>query len=302
MVFDSIMDCVGRTPCLRMDVDGGCVFAKAEFMNPGGSIKDRITAHILKLAETEGRLRSGMRIAEATSGNTGISLAMAGAALGYRVTIFMPETASLERRKLLGLLGAELVLTPAAEGVGGAVAALKDMLERNKDIFVMDQFVNQENARAHYRGTGREIWEDMDGRVDCFVSGLGSGGTLMGVGAYLKEHNPDVRLIAVEPENASALLGQKVRAHRIEGIGDGFVPAIVQIDMISEIMEIADEEAMYRAVELARTRGVMAGISAGANLAAAATVLKKHPGWRVATILPDRAERYFSTAMFGGAA
>jgi cysteine synthase A len=302
MVCDNILDCVGRTPCLRLKFDEGTVFAKAEFMNPGGSVKDRIIFRILGLAEKEGRLRPGMGVAEATSGNTGISLAIAGAARGYPVTIFMPETASRERRKLLLLLGANMVLTPAQESVGGAVAALEKFVRREPDTFVMNQFTNQENVAAHYHGTGREIWEDMEGDVDCFINGIGSGGTLMGVGSFLKERTTAMHLLAVEPRGAAVLLGHTAKVHSIEGIGDGFLPEIVDPELIDSVMEISNKDAVERATDLARTKGLLVGISAGANLAAAIVMLKKNPGWRIATVLPDRAERYFSTPLFEGAA
>jgi len=302
MVYNSIMDCIGHTPCLRLKYGEGAIYAKTEFLNPSGSVKDRITRHIIQNAEHAGVLRPGMQIAEASSGNTGISLAMAGAAQGYKVTIFMPGNASKERRNLLKLLGAELVLTPADEYVDGAVKALKKMVSQRDDIFLLGQFVNEENVAAHYHGTGREIWADMDGKVDCFVSGVGSGGTLMGVGSYLKENNPDIRLIAVEPQGAAALLGQKAKIHQIEGIGDGFIPQILIPEQIDSIMEIPDSEAIDHAAQLAKSKGLLVGISSGANLAAAALVLEKHSNWRVATILPDRAERYFSTPLFQGGA
>ena len=276
--------------------------SKAEFMDPGGSVKDRIIVKILGLAEKEGLLRPGMRVAEATSGNTGISLAIAGAVRGYPVTIFMPETASQERRKLLRLLGANMVLTPAQESVGGAVAALKEFVRHSPNTFVMNQFSNQENVAAHYHGTGREIWEDMKGNVDCFINGIGSGGTLMGVGSFLKERTTGLHLLAVEPRGAAALLGHTATPHSIEGIGDGFLPEIVDPRLIDAVMEISDEDAVECATNLARTKGILVGISAGANLAAAIIMLKRNPGWRIATVLPDRAERYFSTPLFQGAA
>lgn len=301
MVYTNIMDCLGHTPCLRLKYGKGVVHAKAEFLNPGGSVKDRITRHIIN-AEQEGALRPGMRIAEATNGSTGISLAMAGATRGYEVIIFMPESASLERRNLLRLLGAELVLTPAEENVDGAVRALKEMTEQRDNIFVLGQFFRKENITAHYHGTGQEIWVDMFGQVDCFISGVGSGGTLMGVGTYLKEENPDMKLVAVEPQGAAALLGHKARIHRIEGIGDGFIPEILDPKQIDSIVEISDSDAIERAAGLARSKGLLVGISSGANLAAAAMILEDHPDWRVATTLPDRAERYFSTPLFQGAA
>lgn len=298
MVFDTILDCVGCTPCLRVKTEHGILHAKAEFMNPSGSIKDRIIARIIKQAEESGALRKGMQLADATSGNTGISLAMAGAARGYNVTIFMPENASHERRNLLRLLGATVVLTPSDKSVGGAVDALNEFRKANPETFVVNQFVNRENVAAHYHGTGSEIWKEMDGNIDCFISGIGSGGTLMGVGSFLKEKSPSIHLLAAEPLGAAALLGHGVRKHCIEGIGDGFLPEIVDPKLVDSIYEITDEEAIRHASRLAQTQGILVGISAGANLAAASRVMEEHPDWRVATILPDRAERYFSTSLF----
>lgn len=298
MTSDNILQCVGSTPCLSLKLEEGIVYAKAEFMNPSGSVKDRVAARIIELAMKEGTLRPGMRIAEASSGNMGISLAMAGAACGYKVTIYMCETASLERRNLLRLLGAELVLTPAHKSVGGAVEALRLDAASDSDVFLVNQFGNRENITAHYNGTGRELWETLDGNVDCFVSGIGSGGTLMGVGSYLRERNPDVHLVAVEPKGAAALLGHKPKIHSIEGIGDGFLPDIVDPQLIDSLIEISDSQAVEHALNLAKGKGIFVGMSSGANLAAASMIMKEHPEWRVATILPDRAERYFSTKLF----
>lgn len=298
MTFDSVLDCIGSTPCLKLKTEGGVIHAKAEFMNPGGSIKDRIVERIIRQAEEKGILRYGMKVAEATSGNTGISLAMVGAARGYQVTIFMPESASLERKKMLKLLGARVMLTPAKESVGGAVSALESFKKQYPDVFVVNQFVNKENIAAHYYGTGREVWNDLDGKIDCFISGIGSGGTLMGVGSYLKERASHVHIIAVEPKGAAALLGHSQTPHSIEGIGDGFLPEIVDPALVDAVYEISDDEAIEQALKLAQTYGVPVGISSGANLVAANRILTEHPDWNVVTILPDRAERYFSTPLF----
>ncbi|WP_291327536.1 PLP-dependent cysteine synthase family protein [Desulfovibrio sp. UCD-KL4C] len=298
MVLDNILECVGSTPCLRLKIDNGIVLAKAEFMNPSGSIKDRVAVRIIKLALKNGTLRPGMRIAEASSGNMGISLAMVGASCGCKVTIYMCETASVERRSILRMLGADLVLTPAHEGVGGAVEALRLDSISDPNVFLVNQFGNKENIAAHYNGTGKELWEDIDSHIDCFISGVGSGGTLMGVGAYLRERNPNVHLVAVEPKGAAALLGHKPKAHSIEGIGDGFLPEIVDPQFIDSVVEISDSEATDYALDLAREKGIFVGMSSGANLAAASSIMEKHPDWRVVTVLPDRAERYFSTQLF----
>lgn len=300
MVATSILDCVGHTPCLKIAVPGGSVFAKAEFLNPGGSVKDRVVRHILDEAERAGELKPDMRIAEATSGNTGIALAMAGAARGYMVTIFMPETASLERQKMIRYLGAELVLTPAEESVSGAVNALQALLDRDQNVFTICQFCNRNNIAAHYLTTAEELWKELDGKIDCFISGVGSGGTLMGVAQFLKERSSSVSVVAVDPKGASVLLGHKAACHKIEGIGDGFIPEILDPGVIDRIVEIDEREAVRFAARLARQQGVMAGISSGANLAAASLILREHPDWRVSTLLPDRAERYFSTELFAG--
>jgi len=256
MTLENILMYVGNTPCLNLGLEVGNLFAKAEFMNPSGSIKDRVAARIITHAIKQGALRPGMRIAEASSGNMGISLAMAGAACGYGVTIYMCETASVERRNILRMLGAELILTPARENVGGAVEALKRAAASDHDLFLVNQFGNEENIAAHYHGTGKELWEDMDGSIDCFISGIGSGGTMMGVGTYLRERNPDVQLVAVEPKGAAALLGHKPKLHGIEGIGDGFLPEIVEPQSIDTIIEVTDSEAVAHALGLARSKGI----------------------------------------------
>ncbi|WP_320175454.1 cysteine synthase family protein [Maridesulfovibrio sp.] len=298
MILENVLKCVGNTPCFGLNLGNGIVHAKAEFMNPSGSVKDRVAARIIDLAIKDGSLRPGMCIAEASSGNMGISLAMAGAAYGYDVTIYMCETASIERRNLMRMLGANVILTPAHQSVGGAVEALKVDAVSNPNLFLVNQFSNKENILAHYNGTGKEIWADTDGKIDCFINGIGSGGTLMGVGSYLRERNPDVHLIAVEPKGAAALLGHKPKIHSIEGIGDGFLPEIVDPQSIDSIIEISDSQAIKYAHMLAREMGIFVGMSAGANLAAAVMIMEEHPDWRVATILPDRAERYFSTQLF----
>lgn len=298
MIFDNVLKCVGNTPCLALKLGENLVHAKAEFMNPSGSVKDRVAARIIDLAINDGSLRPGMCIAEASSGNMGISLAMAGAACGYDVTIYMCETASVERRNIMRMLGANVILTPAHQSVGGAVEALRVDAASDPNLFLVNQFGNNENILAHYNGTGKEIWEDTGGNIDCFINGIGSGGTMMGVGTYLRERNPDIRLIAVEPKGAASLLGHKPKIHSIEGIGDGFLPDIVKPEYIDAIQEISDAQAIDYARKLARDKGIFIGMSAGANLAAAEIVMNEHPDWRIATILPDRAERYFSTQLF----
>ncbi len=294
MLTDNILDLIGNTPLIRLK--GEKIFAKAEFLNPGGSIKDRIALAMLEGAERDGRLKPDSIIVEPTSGNTGIGLALVGGIKGYRVRIFMPENMSDERKMLIRTLGAELVLTPAEESIGGAVERVRQMQAEDPRVFVPQQFENSDNPRVHYEETAHELWRQTSGDIDCFVVGVGSGGTLQGVGRYLKEHKPDVRIVAVEPKNVSALLGHEPGLHQIQGIGDGFIPEILDVSMVDEVVEITDEQAIETTRELGRDYGLLVGISSGANVYAARKIASKIKG-NIATVLPDRAERYFSTAL-----
>jgi cysteine synthase A len=294
MYTDNILDLIGNTPLLRLR--GERVFAKAEFLNPGGSIKDRVAKAMLEGARRDGKLTPDSIIVEPTSGNTGIGVALVGRLMGYRVRIVMPEGMSEERKKLIRALGAELVLTPDAESIGGAVARVRQMAAEDPRVFVPQQFENPENPRIHYSGTAVELWEQLDGAIDCFVAGIGSGGTLQGVGTFLKERNPDIHIVAVEPKNVSALLGHEPGLHQIQGIGDGFIPAILNPHLIDDVIEVTDEDAIETTRQLGRDYGLMVGISSGANVWACRQLLGKITG-NVATVLPDRAERYFSTAL-----
>jgi len=294
MLTDNILDLIGNTPLLQLR--GERVFAKAEFLNPGGSIKDRVALAMLEGAERDGKLRADSIICEPTSGNTGIGVAIVGRLKGYRVIIVMPEGMSEERKKLVQALGAELVLTSDKESIAGAVRRVQEMAAADKRIFVPQQFENPDNPRVHYEQTARELWRQMSGEVDCFVAGVGSGGTLQGVGRFLKEHRPGVRLVAVEPKNVSALLGHEPGLHQIQGIGDGFVPAVLDAKMIDEVVEVTDEAAIETTRQLGRDLGLLVGISSGANVWAARQMASRVSG-NVATVLPDRAERYFSTAL-----
>mgnify|MGYP006278008715 CR=1 FL=1 len=294
MLTDNILDLVGNTPLLRLG--GDHIYAKAEFLNPGGSIKDRVALAMLEGAERDGRLRPGSVIVEPTSGNTGIGLALVGRLKGYRVRIVMPEGMSEERKKLIVALGAELVLTPDSESIPGAVGKARELAEGADDVFIPNQFENPDNPRIHYEETAREIWRQMGGRIDCFVAGVGSGGTLQGVGTFLREHKPDVKLIAVEPKNVSALLGHEPGLHQIQGIGDGFVPAVLDVSLIDDVIEVTDGDAIDTTRQLGRDFGLLVGISSGANVWAARRLAGGMKG-EIATILPDRAERYFSTAL-----
>lgn len=253
---------------------------------------------MIEQAEARGTLTAGMTIMEPTSGNTGIGIALVGVQKGYHVEIVMPENMSEERKKIIRALGAELVLTPAHESIDGAVREVARRAGADPMIFVPQQFENPDNPQIHYLTTGPEIWAQTDGRVDVFVSGLGSGGTLQGTGQYLKERNPAVRVVAVEPKNVSALLGHEPGLHRIPGIGDGFVPAVLDVSLVDDVVEVTDDDAFTKARDLARVQGILAGTSAGANVWAAVQVAQGcDPDTRIVTILPDRVERYFSTAL-----
>jgi cysteine synthase A len=274
------------------------VYAKAEHMNPGGSIKDRVARYLIDEAEKDGSLKPGMAIVEASSGNTGIGITMVGVMRGYRVTIVMPENMSEERRKIIRAFGGELLFTPAEGALNAAVERAKQMQAEDPNIWVPQQFENPRNPEIHYLETAREIWEQMDGKVDAFVAGVGSGGTLSGVGRFLKEKNPRVRIVAVEPKNAAALLGHEPGLHQIQGIGDGFIPPILDVDLIDDVEVVTDEDAVETTRALARKSGLLVGTSSGANVWAASRVSHKPGGERrVVTVLPDRAERYFSTAL-----
>jgi cysteine synthase A len=298
----TVLDLIGNTPMLRIDnLLSGPIFAKAEFLNPGGSVKDRIAKNLIECAERDGTLKPGMIIVEATSGNTGIGIAMVGKLKGYKVVIVMPESMSEERKKIIRALGAELVATPASKSIKGAVDKVDELLRRNDKIWRVDQFNNPNNPDAHYTTTGPEIWEQMEGKVDAFVAGVGSGGTLQGVGRFLKEKNPKIKLVAVEPEGASALLGQEPglhKLHQIQGIGDGFIPGVLDTKLIDQVICVTDDDAVYITRQLARQHGLLVGTSSGANMWAAHKVASElGPDSRVVTILADRAERYFSTSL-----
>ena len=299
MLIHSILDCIGRTPLLSLEkATKANIFAKLEFLNPGGSIKDRIARYMIEEAERRGDLKPGMTIVEPTSGNTGIGLALADVQKGYRVIIVMPENMSEERKKIIHALGAELISTPAEESIEGSLKKVEEIQSKDARVFVPHQFENPDNPRIHYLSTAIEIWEDLKERLDMFVSGLGSGGTLAGIGKFLKEKNPRIKIVAVEPKNVSALLGHEPGLHKIQGIGDGFVPSVLDPAIIDEVVEVTDDDAIQTARMLARAQGLLVGTSAGANVWASMEVEKRHgTDAVVATILPDRAERYFSTSL-----
>ncbi len=294
MLTDNILELIGNTPLLQLR--GENIFAKAEFLNPGGSIKDRVALAMLEAAIRDGKLKKDSIIAEPTSGNTGIGLAMVGRLLGYQVRIAMPEGMSEERKKLIKALGAELILTPDDESLTGAVNCVMEMAAEDDRIFVPQQFQNPANPRVHYEQTARELWRQSSGQIDCFVAGVGSGGTLQGVGKFLKEQNKKIKIVAVEPENCSALLGHEPGLHQIQGIGDGFVPDVLDVSMVDSVVEVSDEDAIETTRQLGRDFGFLVGISSGANVWAARKLAESIQG-NIATVLPDRAERYFSTSL-----
>lgn len=294
MLTDNILDLIGNTPLIQLK--GERVFAKAEFLNPGGSIKDRVALAMLEGAERDGKLKPDSIIVEPTSGNTGIGIALVGRLKGYKVRIVMPENMSVERKKLIKALGADLILTPAQKSLGGAVEKVEQMQAEDPHVFVPQQFKNPDNPRIHYEQTAPELWRQMTGEVDCFVAGVGSGGTLQGVGKFLREHKPGVRIVAVEPKDVSALLGHEPGLHQIQGIGDGFIPDILDVSLVDEVIEVTDQDAIDQTRRLGIDHGLLVGISSGANVWAARQLAKKIKG-NIATVLPDRAERYFSTAL-----
>jgi cysteine synthase A len=294
MLTDNILELIGNTPLLQLK--GELIYAKAEFLNPGGSIKDRVALAMLEAAQRDGKLKPDSIIVEPTSGNTGIGLALVGRLMGYRVRTVMPEGMSEERKKLIKALGADIVLVPDEEGLAGAVCAVEQMAAEDPRVFVPQQFKNSENPRVHYEQTARELWRQMGGKIGAFVAGVGSGGTLQGVGKFLREHKEGVKLVAVEPENCSAILGHEPGLHQIQGIGDGFIPDILDVSMVDEVVEVSDNDAIETTRQLGTDFGLLVGISSGANVWAARKIAEDFDG-NITTVLPDRAERYFSTAL-----
>ena len=299
MVYSNVLELIGNTPLISLEQTTGLqIYAKAEFLNPGGSIKDRIALNMIEEAEKSGRLKPGMTIIEPTSGNTGIGLALCGVRKGYRVIIVMPENMSEERKKIIRALGAELVLTDPALSIAGSVDKALEIAAGSPDYFVPQQFQNPANPQTHYRTTAVELTRQLGKKIDVYVSGVGSGGTLQGVAKYLLEQNPDCKIAAVEPLNVSALLGDEPGLHQIQGIGDGFIPDILDTSLITDIVEVSDDDAIRTARELARIQGLLVGTSSGANVWAAKQMAEQYGSDQIiATVLPDRAERYFSTSL-----
>ncbi len=279
---------------------GGNIFAKVESFNPGGSVKDRVALNMINKAEEAGLLRPGGTIIEPTSGNTGVGLALVGTTRGYKVILTMPETMSMERRKLLAALGATIVLTPGKEGMKGAIAEAERLRDATPGAIIPGQFENPANPAAHYATTAPEIWEALDGKVDCFVAGVGTGGTVSGIGRYLKEKNPHVRIVAAEPADSPVLSGGQAGPHKIQGIGAGFVPGTYASEVVDEIITVTTDEAYAAARLLATTEGILAGISSGAALHAATTLARRaeSAGKNIVVLLPDTGERYLSTELY----
>jgi len=297
VLVNSVLEAIGNTPLIRLrKLSSGNVFAKADFLNPGGSIKDRVAKHIIDSAEKEGKLISGMTIIEATSGNTGIGLTMVGVQKGYRVVCVMPENMSEERKKIIKAFGGEIIFSPAEGSLTGSLKKMKELTAADPEkYFVANQFANPHNPEIHYDQTAPEIWHDTNGKIDIFIAGVGSGGTLQGIGKFLKEKISGVKIVAVEPKNSAALLGREPGLHQIQGIGDGFVPDVLDVNLVDMVFTVADEEAVETTRRLSREEGLLVGTSSGANVFAA---LHMDNGRNyVVTILPDRAERYFSTAL-----
>lgn len=299
MYYKNVIDLIGNTPLISLEETTGLhIYAKAEFLNPGGSIKDRIALNMIEQAEKDGKLKPGMTIIEPTSGNTGIGLALCGVRKGYRVIIVMPENMSEERKKIIRALGAELVLTDPKLSIGGSVDKAMEIASSSPLYYMPQQFQNPANPQMHYKTTAVELTKQLGKKIDVYVSGVGSGGTLQGVAKYLLEQNPDCRIVAVEPLNVSALLGDEPGLHQIQGIGDGFIPDILDTSIITDIVEVSDEDAINTARELTRVQGLLVGTSSGANVWAAKKMAEKYGKDKIiATVLPDRAERYFSTAL-----
>ncbi|HLV32710.1 MAG TPA: cysteine synthase A [Chitinispirillaceae bacterium] len=294
MKANDILDLIGNTPLIALREEN--IVAKAEFLNPGGSIKDRVALSMIEAAQRDKKLVPGMKIVEPTSGNTGIGVTMVGVAKGFEVDIVMPEGMSRERKDIIRAFGGNLVLTPDNEGVAGAVKRA-EKIAKDQNGFILHQFKNPNNPLAHYEFTGPELWRQSGGKIGAFINGIGSGGTIQGVGKFLKEHNPSIKIIAVEPAKKSVLLGHEPGLHQIQGIGDGFIPDILDVSIIDEVIEVTDDNAINTTRELAKSNSILAGTSSGANIWAARQIAKKFPNLLVATILPDRAERYFSTGL-----
>lgn len=305
-IYKSAAELIGKTPLVEfanLEAEYGLnarILAKLEYFNPAGSVKDRVAAEIIEDAEKSGRLKRGSTIIEPTSGNTGIGLASIAAAKGYKLVIVLPETMSVERRNIIKAYGAQIVLTEGSKGMPGAIAKARELLEQTPDSIIAGQFENPANPKAHREHTGPEIWEDTDGKVDIFVAGVGTGGTVTGVGEYLKAKNPDIKVVAVEPSASPVLSEGRSGAHKIQGIGAGFVPEVLNTEIYDEIIPVDNDDAFAVGKEIAKKEGVLVGISSGAAVWAAAELAKRpeNAGKNIVVLLPDSGDRYYSTALF----
>ncbi len=304
MIYDNIGQLIGRTPLVRLHLPNpdikAEILAKVEFFNPGGSVKDRVGAYMLQDAEEKGKIKPGATIIEPTSGNTGVGLALMAAVKGYKMILTMPENMSQERRSLLKAYGAEIVLTPAADGMAGAIAKANELLQEIPDSYMCGQFDNPANPQAHYLTTAQEIYADTEGKVDVLVSAIGTGGTITGIARGLKEYNKDIQIIGVEPLQSAVINGHPKGPHKIQGIGAGFIPSILDLSMVDEVLMIDGDAAMAEARMLAKTQGILVGISSGAAALAAEQIASRpeNAGKRIVVILPDTGERYLSTELF----
>lgn len=304
MIYDNICQMIGKTPMVRLNMNDpeveAEIVAKVEYFNPGGSIKDRAAWHMIAKAEEEGFLKPGAVLIEPTSGNTGVGLAMVASVKGYKIILTMPESMSQERRSLLKAYGAELVLTPAAKGMAGAIAKADELLAELPGAYMCRQFDNPYNAQAHYLTTAQEIYADMGGKVDILVATIGTGGTITGVAQGLKEYLTDIQIVGVEPAQSAVLNGEAAGAHKIQGIGAGFVPKVLDLSLVNEVLTVDQEVALEVARDLARKQGLLVGISSGAAVAGAVAIAKRpeNKGKRIVVILPDTGERYLSTELF----
>ena len=306
-IYNDASELVGKTPILELGnyqkkegVDNATIFAKLEYFNPAGSVKDRVALAMIEDAEEKGLLKPGATVIEPTSGNTGIGIASVAAAKGYKVVITIPETMSIERRNIIGIYGAQIVLTDGTKGMKGAIEKAEEINKNTPGSIILGQFDNEANPKAHYKTTGPEIWNDLDGNVDIFVAGVGTGGTVTGVGKFLKEKNPNVKVVAVEPESSPVLSEGKSGAHKIQGIGAGFVPNVLDTEIYDEVITVSNEDSFATGKKIAASEGVLVGISSGAALYAATQLAKReeNKGKNIVVLLPDSGDRYYSTDLF----
>lgn len=306
-IFESATQLIGKTPLLQVNhymqqegITDAVILAKLEYLNPAGSVKDRVAFHMIEQARKDGRLKPGATIIEPTSGNTGIGLAAVAAAMGYMTILTLPDTMSIERRKLLKAYGAKLVLTEGALGMAGAIKRAEELQKEIEGSVIMGQFDNPDNPQTHEKTTGPEIWEDTDGTVDIFVAGVGTGGTITGIGKYLKSKNPNIKIVGFEPENSAVLSGKEAGAHMLQGIGAGFVPKVLDTEVYDELITVSDDAAFEAGRLLARTEGILTGITSGAAMHVAGLLAKRpeNKGKTIVALLPDSGDRYLSTPLF----